>query len=135
MRTQHIGPDELLVGVKVQLRADLTLDDSRRRRSTASRRSVRERVPAAQVDLHRAGHPRHDVLERGATDDRTSAYLGQFTDEVANEIAGELEAAEIWWSYKQASWITQIFFLGEWGTRLFVDARAARRGARRSPSA
>jgi hypothetical protein len=51
-----------------------------------------------------------------------SAYLGQFTDEVANMIAGELEGAKIAWSYKQAGWITRIFFLGEWGTRLFVDA-------------
>ena len=52
---------------------------------------------------------------------KRSAYLGQFPDEMANEIAAELERAEIWWSYKQAIWITQIFFLGEWGTRLFVD--------------
>lgn len=52
---------------------------------------------------------------------KRSAYLGQFPDEMANTIAGELEKAEIWWSYKQAIWITQIFFLGEWGTRLFVD--------------
>ena len=51
----------------------------------------------------------------------TSAYLGQYTDEVANAIAGELEAAEISWSYKQASGITKIFFAGEWGTRLFVE--------------
>jgi hypothetical protein len=50
-----------------------------------------------------------------------SAYLGQYTDEVANMIAGELEAAKIAWSYKQAGSITKIFFLGEWGTRLFVD--------------
>jgi len=51
----------------------------------------------------------------------TSAYLGQYTDEVANAIAGELEAADISWSYKQASGITKIFFAGEWGTRLFVE--------------
>ncbi len=51
----------------------------------------------------------------------TSKYLGQYTDEVANAIAGELEAAEISWSYKQASGITKAFFAGEWGTRLFVE--------------
>jgi hypothetical protein len=51
-----------------------------------------------------------------------SAYLGQFTDEVANMIAEELEGAKIAWSYKQAYWLTKIFFAGEWGTRLFVDA-------------
>lgn len=51
-----------------------------------------------------------------------SAYLGQFTDEVANVIAGELEHAGIAWSYKQAGFFTRIFFIGEWGTRMFVEA-------------
>lgn len=51
-----------------------------------------------------------------------SAYLGQFTDEVANVIAGELEREGIVWSYKQAGFFTKIFFVGEWGTRMFVDA-------------
>jgi hypothetical protein len=54
--------------------------------------------------------------------DWRSAYLGQYTDEVANAIAGRLEEAHIDWSYKQASFLTQIFFMGEWGTRMFVDA-------------
>jgi hypothetical protein len=53
---------------------------------------------------------------------RRSVYLGQFTDEVANAIAGRLEAADIAWSYKQAGFFTRIFFIGEWGTRMFVDA-------------
>ncbi len=51
-----------------------------------------------------------------------SSYLGQYTDEVANLIVEELEGAQIGWSYKQAGFITKIFFAGEWGTRLFVDA-------------
>ncbi len=51
-----------------------------------------------------------------------SVYLGQFTDEVANAIAGRLESAGIAWSYKQGGFLTKIFFLGEWGTRMFVDA-------------
>ena len=51
-----------------------------------------------------------------------SAYLGQYTDEVANAIAGEFEKAKIAWSYKQAGRFTKIFFASEWGTRLFVDA-------------
>jgi hypothetical protein len=51
-----------------------------------------------------------------------SAYLGQFTDEVANVIVEEFEGAGIDWSYKQAAFLTRIFFLGEWGTRLFVDS-------------
>ncbi len=51
-----------------------------------------------------------------------TAYLGQYTDVVANEIAGRLEAARIPWTYKQASFITKALFIGEWGTRLFVDS-------------
>ena len=51
-----------------------------------------------------------------------SVYLGQFTDEDADAIAGELERAGIAWSYKQAIWLTRVFFIGEWGTRMFVDA-------------
>jgi hypothetical protein len=51
-----------------------------------------------------------------------SVYLGQYTDEVANLIAAEFEDASIDWSYKQAGFLTRIFFVGEWGTRLFVDA-------------
>ncbi len=51
-----------------------------------------------------------------------TTYLGQYTDEVANRIAGELERARIPWMYKQASWVTRALFMGEWGTRLFVDA-------------
>ncbi len=50
-----------------------------------------------------------------------SAYLGQFTDEVANAIAGELEQTGISWSYKQAGYLTRLFLIGEWGTRIFVD--------------
>jgi hypothetical protein len=50
-----------------------------------------------------------------------SVYLGQYTDEVANLIAAELERAKIGWSYKQAGRFTKIFFAGEWGTRLFVE--------------
>ena len=53
---------------------------------------------------------------------KRSAYLGQFTDEVANAIAGRLEDAQIGWSYKQAGFFTRIFFIGEWGTRMFADA-------------
>ena len=51
-----------------------------------------------------------------------SKYLGQYTDEVANAIAGRLEDAGIAWSYKQAGFFTRIYFIGEWGTRMFVDA-------------
>lgn len=51
-----------------------------------------------------------------------SVYLGQFTDLLANEIAGELHEAGIPWHYKQSGVIAQVLFAGEWGTRLFVEA-------------
>lgn len=51
-----------------------------------------------------------------------TVHLGQFTDEVANEIAGELHDAGIHWHHKQAARLTRVLFAGEWGTRLFVDA-------------
>jgi cation diffusion facilitator family transporter len=47
-RTQHIGPDELLVGVKVKLRGDLTLEQAIDTINRVEVR-VRERVPAARV--------------------------------------------------------------------------------------
>jgi len=53
---------------------------------------------------------------------KRSSYLGQFTDEVANAIAGRLEEAGIEWGYKQAGFFTRIYFIGEWGTRMFVDS-------------
>jgi cation diffusion facilitator family transporter len=47
-RTQHIGPDELLVGIKVKLRADLTLEQAVEAINRVEVR-VRERVPAARA--------------------------------------------------------------------------------------
>jgi hypothetical protein len=52
----------------------------------------------------------------------TSVHLGRFTDETAQVIADELEAAGIDWTFNQASKITQFFLIGERGTRLFVEA-------------
>lgn len=52
----------------------------------------------------------------------TSAYLGQFSWEKANTVAERLEAAGIGWWHKQAGGLTKLFFAGEWGVRLFVDA-------------
>lgn len=48
----------------------------------------------------------------------TTVHLGQFTDEHANEIAGELEKLGISWWYKQPGYFSRIW---ERGTRLFVD--------------
>lgn len=51
-----------------------------------------------------------------------SAYLGQYTDPLANRIAEQLHHAGIPWFYKQAGAIARVLFIGDWGTRLFVDA-------------
>ena len=48
----------------------------------------------------------------------TTVYLGQFTRERANTIAGELEARGITWWYKEPGFFSQIW---EYGVRLFVD--------------
>jgi hypothetical protein len=47
-----------------------------------------------------------------------TTYLGHYTRETANEIAGELERAEIVWWYKEPGFFSQIW---ELGVRLFVD--------------
>ncbi len=49
----------------------------------------------------------------------STVHLGQFTDEHANEIAGELERSGIVWWYKQPGYFSRIW---ERGTRLFVDS-------------
>jgi len=60
-------------------------------------------------------------LSKEAPRPERTSYLGQFSDEVANEIAGELVQAGIGWHYKQSGAFAQILFAGEWGTRLFVE--------------
>jgi len=52
------------------------------------------------------------------TDDVRTVYLGQYTHEHAETIAGELEAAGIVWWYKAPGYLSQIW---EHGVRLFVD--------------
>jgi hypothetical protein len=48
----------------------------------------------------------------------STVYLGEFTWEHANDIAGDLEAAGIVWWYKQPGFLSRIW---EHGVRLFVD--------------
>ncbi len=50
--------------------------------------------------------------------DVRTVHLGQFTRAHADAIAGELEAAGIFWWYKAPGLISQIW---EHGVRLFVD--------------
>ncbi len=60
LRTQHLGPDELLVGAKVELDAHLTFEEVARA-IDATERQVRQRVPAAflylEPDLPDGGSP------------------------------------------------------------------------------
>lgn len=51
-----------------------------------------------------------------------TAYLGQFTRDHAEQIAGALEEAGIAWTYKQFGRLTKLFFAGDWGVRMFVDS-------------
>jgi len=48
----------------------------------------------------------------------TTVYLGQYTWDHANEIAGELESAGIVWWVKQPGYLSQLW---ERGVRVFVD--------------
>lgn len=50
----------------------------------------------------------------------STVHLGQFSRELANEIAGELEVAGIVWWYKAPGVFSQIW---EHGVRLFVDRK------------
>jgi hypothetical protein len=49
----------------------------------------------------------------------STVYLGRYTWEHANQIAEELEKADIVWWYKQPGFFSQIWEFG--GIRLFVD--------------
>ena len=51
-------------------------------------------------------------------DDVRTVYLGQYTHEHAETIAGQLEEAGIVWWYKAPGYLSQIW---EHGVRLFVD--------------
>lgn len=52
----------------------------------------------------------------------TTVYLGQFTNDHANEIAEELEKAGIEWWAKNPGTLSYVFLM-EWGARLFVDEK------------
>jgi len=61
IRTEHIGPDEILVGAKVEFSSELSADQLVEALN-ATEDSIRERVPMVTViyiepDLHRADHP------------------------------------------------------------------------------
>jgi hypothetical protein len=50
--------------------------------------------------------------------DVSTVYLGQYDRETANDIAGSLEEAGIFWWYKEPGIISSVW---EFGVRLFVD--------------
>ncbi len=54
-----------------------------------------------------------------ARGDVSTVYLGRYTWEHANDIAGELEDAGIFWWYKQPGFLSQVWEFG--AVRLFVD--------------
>lgn len=51
--------------------------------------------------------------------DVTTVYLGSYTHEHADQIAGGLEAAGISWWFKQPGWLSNLWEFG--AVRLFVD--------------
>jgi len=51
-----------------------------------------------------------------------TTYLGQFVHDHAERIAAALEEAGIPWTYKEFGRLTKLFFAGDWGVRIFVDA-------------
>ena len=55
-----------------------------------------------------------------AVDAPATVYLGQYTWEDAEAIAGRLEAAGIGWWHKQAGALTRWLSAADWGVRLFV---------------
>lgn len=54
--------------------------------------------------------------------DLRTVYLGQFEHARAERIAAMLEEEGIAWTYKQFGRLTRMFFAGDWGVRLYVDA-------------
>lgn len=51
-----------------------------------------------------------------------TVHLAQYTDEHADAIVAALDRAGIaHWEKRSGRW-TRLFFAGEWGTRVFVDA-------------
>jgi cation diffusion facilitator family transporter len=70
LRSQHLGPEELLVAAKVELDADLSLQDVVRAIDDAEQR-IRERIPSAvhlYVEPDLAGHGAEPDAEPGATE-------------------------------------------------------------------
>lgn len=54
-----------------------------------------------------------------------TVYLGQFTDEHADDIAAALDEAGIRWHAKSSGAFTRFIFAADWGVRLFVDVDRA----------
>ena len=51
----------------------------------------------------------------------STTYLGQFTEEHAEAIAGALDEAGIVWWHKASGRLVRFFSTADWGVRLFVD--------------
>jgi cation diffusion facilitator family transporter len=81
MRTQHLGPDELLVAAKVAVRPFETADDLTRGIDEAEER-IREAVPIARVIYLEPD------LDRGASGDTTSGVGGEQSSDVPASTRG-----------------------------------------------
>lgn len=51
-----------------------------------------------------------------------TVQLGQFTEDNAERIAGELERAGIVWWHKSHGRFVQLLSAADWGVRVFVEA-------------
>lgn len=54
-----------------------------------------------------------------------TVYLGQFTDDHADQVADALDASGIHWTSKSSGPFVRIVFAADWGVRFFVDAERA----------
>jgi cation diffusion facilitator family transporter len=94
MRTQHIGPDELLVGAKVELVHGLSVDDAVEAVNRIEN-SVRRAVPTARImyiepDIFRTSLPSDDAVPLAAgTVLRDAPANGVAADEPPDEPAGD----------------------------------------------
>ena len=78
IRTEHIGPDEILVGAKVEFSSALSADQLVDAINTTED-SIRENVPSVTViylepDLHRADHP--DLVAKAADSPNATVTAG-----------------------------------------------------------
>jgi cation diffusion facilitator family transporter len=98
MRTEHIGPDELLVGAKVELVHGLSVEDAVEAVNRIEN-SVRRAVPTARImylepDIFRTSLPSDEAEPVGAAAIRTDADEGAASEAAEDGLAEAPAAAE-----------------------------------------